>query len=375
MLQQILKDMFIDPDVLDALNEDQKKTLFVKMRQEQVRRWTEREEKLERETGGGECKRATARKANSKNVSWLLGRDGDVSVIVIGELDELNSKFIHSAFGEKKAQSPQRNACDQTVLKGRTTEPVTAERENTQPGISLHLKGKREETSTVLPLAVSVSEHSSPTAAEKSASATKDEPASWRSVNARLLQTPDPVDARPASANPAPVSADVRLCLANLKTATAAPTPAPRGTAKMDSTATGGGPHSRGPLKSLGPQSGKVPQQDTHNNTPTAPSCVPNPPARTTSARPRRVKRRMKHVEARQVENGGDVAAAEAPRRAEPVGGGASGSAPTCAGRGRVAQLMKTFSTESSPTAPRGVKPPLPNKPGHLRLKTTPTVR
>ncbi|KAM8898903.1 uncharacterized protein AB9W97_009617 isoform 4-T6 [Spinachia spinachia] len=327
MLQQILKDMFIDPDVLDALNEDQKKTLFVKMRQEQVRRWTEREEKLERETGGGECKRATARKANSKNVSWLLGRDGDVSVIVIGELDELNSKFIHSAFGEKKAQSPQRNACDQTVLKGRTTEPVTAERENTQPGISLHLKGKREETSTVLPLAVSVSEHSSPTAAEKSASATKDEPASWRSVNARLLQTPDPVDARPASANPAPVSADVRLCLANLKTATAAPTPAPRGTAKMDSTATGGGPHSRGPLKSLGPQSGK------------------------------------------------DVAAAEAPRRAEPVGGGASGSAPTCAGRGRVAQLMKTFSTESSPTAPRGVKPPLPNKPGHLRLKTTPTVR
>lgn len=51
MLQQILNDMYVDPDVLDGLNDDQKKTLFLKMRQEQVKRWKEREEKLEMEGG------------------------------------------------------------------------------------------------------------------------------------------------------------------------------------------------------------------------------------------------------------------------------------------------------------------------------------
>lgn len=39
--------------------------------------------------------------ANSKTVSWLLGRDGDVAVVVIGEADELASKFICSGLGEK----------------------------------------------------------------------------------------------------------------------------------------------------------------------------------------------------------------------------------------------------------------------------------
>lgn len=70
MLQQILKDMYIDPDVLDALNEDQKKTLFLKMRQEQVRRWKEREEKLENE--GGDTERAKPRKGNHPDLYYLF---------------------------------------------------------------------------------------------------------------------------------------------------------------------------------------------------------------------------------------------------------------------------------------------------------------
>ncbi|XP_041917976.1 SH2 domain-containing protein 4A [Alosa sapidissima] len=83
MLQQILKDMYVDPDVLEALGDEQKKTLFLKMREEQVRRWTEREEKEAKE----DRKENRAKQGNRKSVTWLLGRDGDVHVRVIGDTD------------------------------------------------------------------------------------------------------------------------------------------------------------------------------------------------------------------------------------------------------------------------------------------------
>ncbi|XP_022067509.2 SH2 domain-containing protein 4A isoform X1 [Acanthochromis polyacanthus] len=90
MLAKILEDMWVEPEVLEALSEDQKRILFLKMREEQVRRWKAREEKEEREG----LDNARPKKASSKHVSWLLGRDGDVSVIVIGEMDEFRSSKL-----------------------------------------------------------------------------------------------------------------------------------------------------------------------------------------------------------------------------------------------------------------------------------------
>lgn len=121
MLAKILEEMWVDPDVLEALSEEQKRVLFVKMREEQVRRWRVREEEEQR-SGLSYCNK----KVKSKQVSWLLGRDGDVSVIVIGETDEfrgckllqnINNRLLGDNLNGIQTQPSPGNAAQEPGLK------------------------------------------------------------------------------------------------------------------------------------------------------------------------------------------------------------------------------------------------------------------
>uniref|UniRef100_A0A8C1B396 Zgc:92242 n=1 Tax=Cyprinus carpio carpio TaxID=630221 RepID=A0A8C1B396_CYPCA len=144
MLQQILADMYIDPDVLEALNEEQKKILFFKMREEQVRRWKEREEKEGKE--GIKKEKRRQKKGPCKSVSWLLGSDGDVHVCIIGESDELRSpKLILSELRNKTAANPNTiNRTKAEPVKSSLTKPSKAQQTSPEPGIQLLLKKPEE---------------------------------------------------------------------------------------------------------------------------------------------------------------------------------------------------------------------------------------
>ncbi|XP_076980848.1 SH2 domain-containing protein 4B isoform X3 [Tamandua tetradactyla] len=87
MLQQILHDMYIDPELLAELNDEQKHILFYKMREEQLRRWREREawEALAQLEGHRPPKVKRGNAASDKHIQWLLGADGAVWVWIMGE--------------------------------------------------------------------------------------------------------------------------------------------------------------------------------------------------------------------------------------------------------------------------------------------------
>ncbi|XP_065182935.1 SH2 domain-containing protein 4B-like isoform X2 [Sycon ciliatum] len=82
MLQQILKDMFIEPELLEELTEEQKQILFMKMREEQVRRydvWLE-------EPDGAPAKKTTNKPP--RKVEILLDSKEQPWTWVLGEADE-----------------------------------------------------------------------------------------------------------------------------------------------------------------------------------------------------------------------------------------------------------------------------------------------
>lgn len=90
MLQQILRDMYIDPQLLAELDDEQKHILFCKMREEQVRRWEQREKELvlnNKKNGTT----SNSSKPGSKRVDFLLGSDGKPWTWVMGEHSEDSS--------------------------------------------------------------------------------------------------------------------------------------------------------------------------------------------------------------------------------------------------------------------------------------------
>ncbi|KAL4714845.1 hypothetical protein ACJJTC_012517 [Scirpophaga incertulas] len=97
MLQQILRDMWVDPEILAELDETQKQTLFCKMREEQVRRWQLWDQKVSKEDD-----RPKFQKTAKKQVQFMKGEDGEPWVWVMGEHPD--DKSIESILAEETRQ-------------------------------------------------------------------------------------------------------------------------------------------------------------------------------------------------------------------------------------------------------------------------------
>ncbi|KAM6362722.1 LOW QUALITY PROTEIN: SH2 domain-containing protein 4A [Alca torda] len=128
MLKQILSDMYIDPDLLAELSEEQKQILFFKMRQEQIRRWEEREAAADKTS----AKKPLPRKANGKSVTWKLGADNDVWVWVMGE--HPSDKSYAVICEEIQAQRAKQLAREQGK-EGRETDFSVTRSLHPQPGV------------------------------------------------------------------------------------------------------------------------------------------------------------------------------------------------------------------------------------------------
>ncbi|XP_037394158.1 SH2 domain-containing protein 4B [Pygocentrus nattereri] len=108
MMQQILRDMYVEPELLAELNEEQKQILFYKIRQEQVRRWKERENQ---EDGWERCP-PPPQPEGEKRVQWLHGNDGEVWVWVLGDApgDKSYEQIIRELIEERAWRQAQLEA-------------------------------------------------------------------------------------------------------------------------------------------------------------------------------------------------------------------------------------------------------------------------
>ncbi|XP_026795013.3 SH2 domain-containing protein 4B [Pangasianodon hypophthalmus] len=109
MMQRILHNMYVEPELLAELNEEQKQILFYKIRQEQVRRWKEREA---REESSEKNSAPSPREGERKHIQWLQGMDGEVWVWVMGEApgDRSYEQIITELMEEKARRQAQLEA-------------------------------------------------------------------------------------------------------------------------------------------------------------------------------------------------------------------------------------------------------------------------
>uniref|UniRef100_A0A672MC10 SH2 domain containing 4B n=1 Tax=Sinocyclocheilus grahami TaxID=75366 RepID=A0A672MC10_SINGR len=105
MMQQILQDMYIEPDLLAELNEEQKQILFYKIREEQVRRWNESLVRMLKDS-------IVLKAPQSHSIQWLLGSDGEVWVWVMGEApgDKPFEDIVEELMEERAVKQAQREA-------------------------------------------------------------------------------------------------------------------------------------------------------------------------------------------------------------------------------------------------------------------------
>lgn len=156
MLKQILADMYIDPELLAELSEEQKQILFFKMREEQVRRWKEREAKCEQSEPLP--KSHTPRKASQKSVHWNIAADQDVWVWVMGEhsSDKPYDVICDDIIGERARKQAEKEAEERrkaeeeelSKLSGALTLHTQSETAETWKQNAENKKTAKEETAT-----------------------------------------------------------------------------------------------------------------------------------------------------------------------------------------------------------------------------------
>ncbi|CAH2321355.1 Hypothetical predicted protein [Pelobates cultripes] len=106
--------MYIDPDLLAELNEEQKQILFYKMREEQIKRWHGWDANLDKGVSKMKIK-AKFQHNNSKHIQWLQGADGDVWVWIMGEAqgDKPYELICEELMAERARQQAQKEAEEQ----------------------------------------------------------------------------------------------------------------------------------------------------------------------------------------------------------------------------------------------------------------------